>query len=164
MITLIAAVDLYWGLGKANTIPWNNPEDTKFFKDITKDSVVIMGSRTWESLGCRPLKHRKNIVVTSKVSKYAPAADTVFLGSIEEALERAKEDPTKEIFGIGGAGIYEALAPHADRVLITRILGDFDCDVKFPLDSISHYHSVKLFKQLDVDTFVFEYLLKQNGE
>lgn len=116
MISLIVARAQDGAIGKGNEIPWHAPEDLKFFQRETLGGAIIMGRNTWDSLPFKPLKSRLNIVVTSK-----GCAAEHCVGSIDEAIELAGLHGYRRIYGIGGAGIYRAMLPRADRLLITEV-------------------------------------------
>lgn len=116
MITLIVARDKNGAIGKGNTIPWHAPEDLKFFMRETMGGAVIMGRNTWDSLPVKPLKNRLNIVVSSK-----GVAHEHVVGSVEAAMGLAHDEKRARIYGMGGAGIYAAMLPMADRLLITEV-------------------------------------------
>ena len=127
MITLIAARAENGGIGQNGTIPWDLPEDMRFFQRETARGALIMGRRTWESLPKRPLADRLNIVVTRGA---AEGADEV-ADCIEAAVAAAAGYP--RIYGIGGRGIYEGLLPRADRLLLTEVaVAAPGADVFFP--------------------------------
>lgn len=136
MITLIVARARDGAIGKDGTIPWRAPEDLAFFQRETTGGAVIMGRRTWDSLPFKPLKNRLNIVVTS-VGCEAP----VQCRDINGALARARDDGHLRIYGIGGAGIYAALLPLADRLLITEVAVDEPgADTFFPTVNGEDWH------------------------
>lgn len=115
-LTLIVARDRNGAIGRDNTIPWSAPEDLAAFKRETTGGAVIMGRLTWESLPFRPLKGRLNCVVSSDDSLW----DHVFR-TPSEAVDYARQAGYSRIYGIGGAEIYRALLPVADRLLVTEI-------------------------------------------
>jgi len=128
-ITLIAAVARNRVIGAGNALPWRLPEDLKRFKALTLGNPIIMGRKTWESLG-RPLPGRTNIVVSR--SKGFSAAGAIQVGSLDEALAAAAATGTDEVFIIGGADIYRQALPLAQRLQLTEIDRDFAGDVHFP--------------------------------
>lgn len=126
---IIAAVSDNGVIGKGGKMPWYIKEDLKYFKEMTSGHPVIMGSKTYESIGY-PLPNRLNIVVTHKYW------DGVFGGiitstSIEEAYKEAEKVDT-QCFIIGGAQLYNLCINDADSLYITRVHGDFDGDTFFP--------------------------------
>ncbi|MGP9789292.1 dihydrofolate reductase [Roseinatronobacter sp. NSM] len=129
MISLIVARARNGAIGRGNTIPWDAPEDLKFFQRETLGGAVIMGRNTWDSLPKRPLPRRLNIVVTSRPSA---GGDALFV-PLEQAVTTARQAGYFRIYAIGGAGIYRAFLPLADRLLITDVDIDVpDADTFFP--------------------------------
>ncbi len=126
-LTLIAAVARNGTIGKDNTLPWRLSEDLKRFKALTMGHPIIMGRKTWESLG-RPLPGRSNIVITRDKGYRAGGATVVH--AIDEALATAQD--AAEVFVIGGAEIYAMTLPRADCLQLTELAADFDGDVHFP--------------------------------
>lgn len=116
MITLIAAHDRNRAIGKDGGIPWHIPEDLALFKRETLGGAIIMGRKTWDSLPFKPLKDRLNIVVSRDKSLH----DHV-VPSVQDAITLARAQAYFRIYGIGGQGIYEAMLPLADRLLITEV-------------------------------------------
>ncbi|MDC0736766.1 dihydrofolate reductase [Cognatishimia sp. SS12] len=128
MISLIVARAQNGAIGKDNDIPWYAPEDLQFFKRETLGGAVIMGRNTWESLPFKPLKNRLNIVVSSQ-----GGLGDICVPSVEAAIAEAQAQGYQRIYGIGGAGIYRAMLPLAQRLLITEVALDIpDADAFFP--------------------------------
>lgn len=128
MLTLIAARDRNGAIGRNNDIPWRAPEDLAFFQRETTGGAVVMGRRTWNSLPVRPLKNRLNLVISSDPS----VAEQVF-SSPEAAVDHAYRSGHRRVYGIGGAGVYGALLPMADRLLLTEVdLAVAEADAFFP--------------------------------
>lgn len=129
MLTLIVARARGGAIGRAGTIPWHAPEDLALFARETTGGVVIMGRKTWESLPLKPLPRRTNIVVTSQDM----AAEGAQFMPLNAALKFCKTTLNPRIYGIGGAGIYSALLPLADRILVTEVdLTVHGADAFFP--------------------------------
>lgn len=129
MISLIVAIAQNNAIGKDNDLLWHLSEDLKYFKKTTNERTVLMGRKTWESLPFKPLKNRRNIVVSSQ-KDYAIDGAELF-DSIEKAVEVLKTQ-NDEVFCIGGASLYKTLLPKADKLYITRVYKDFEADVFFP--------------------------------
>lgn len=125
-LTIIVATDAQRGIGINNTLPWKLPEDLAHFKRTTTGHPIIMGRKTFDSIG-RPLPNRRNIVVTRNGQWAHEGVEAV--ASLEAAL--ALLDGA-EGFVIGGAEIYQQSLPLADRLIITQIAHTFDCDAFFP--------------------------------
>ncbi len=131
-ISMIAAVAKNRVIGKDNDLVWHLPDDMKFFKDTTKDHVVIMGRKNFESLPpkWKPLPNRTNLII-SRNAKYDALGCKVFT-SLEACLEYVKTLNQDEIFIIGGGQIYKLGLELADRMYITEIDAEFDGDAFFP--------------------------------
>ena len=129
MISLIAAIGKNNELGKGNALLFSLPADMKYFKKITKLHTVIMGRKTFESIG-KPLPERRNIVITRNASYKAKGAEVVH--SLAGALDLLP-DQDEEIFIIGGAELYEQTMPIADKLYITHVdAEDKKADAFFP--------------------------------
>jgi len=116
-------------IGKASTLLWRIPDDLKRFKELTLGHPIIMGRKTFDSIG-KVLPGRTSIVITR--DKEFTFTGVVVTHSLEEALERAKEIEKKEIFIIGGAQIYEQALPVADLLYLTLIDDEKEGDTSFP--------------------------------
>jgi dihydrofolate reductase len=127
-ITLVAAIASNNVIGKENSLPWNIPEDLKRFKQMTSGHTILMGRKTFDSIG-RPLPNRQNIVMT-KDENFEKEGIKV-INDFDEALELIKESK-EDVFVIGGSKIYELFEPVANSLAITRILKDFEGDAFFP--------------------------------
>lgn len=114
--SIIVAIGREREIGAGGALPWRLPEDMRRFKELTTGHKIIMGRKTFESIG-RPLPNRTNIVITSDQNYEAPGCTVVH--SVEEAL--AKTDPQEEVFIIGGASIYASTLVNADRMYITEV-------------------------------------------
>jgi dihydrofolate reductase len=138
MITLIAARDINGAIGKDGGIPWDAPEDLAFFSRETRGGAIIMGRKTWESLPVKPLKGRMNIVVTSNPDLAEHTAS-----SVDEAVKMANDAGYFRVYGIGGQGVYEALMPFAQRLVLTLVMVKTeDADAFFPDPDPAHWGRV----------------------
>lgn len=133
-LTLIVARARNGVIGKDNAMPWKIPGEQIYFKRVTMGHPIIMGRKTWESIG-RPLPGRRSIVVTRNTAFAAPGADVVT--SLDDALALVAGVP--EAFVIGGAELYRLALSRADRLLITEIDHDFDGDTYFPAPDPVHW-------------------------
>ena len=128
-ISFMVAADEGNVIGKDNHLPWHLPADMKYFKNTTWAMPVIMGRKTFESLG-KPLSGRTNIVITRSDTW---AFENVSVAhSITDAIAKAQELNTKEIFILGGAQVFRESLPLADRIYLTRIHHRFEGDAFFP--------------------------------
>jgi dihydrofolate reductase len=128
-LSLIAAVARNGAIGKDNALLWRLSEDLQFFKRTTMGCPVIMGRKTYESIG-RPLPGRRNIVVTRNAAWSAAGVDAV--PSLPAALALVQDAPTGKAFVIGGAQIYAEALPLAQEIVLTEIGKDFEGDAFFP--------------------------------
>jgi dihydrofolate reductase len=133
MLNCIVAVDQNQGIGFQNTMPWPFlKEDLKFFKNITTNNVVVMGSNTYKSIG-KALPNRINIVITKNI--YSDADHLIHDPNL--VLNFCNTNyPDKEIFIIGGSAVYETFKFLIDRFYITEIGNTFTCDRFFDLDYV----------------------------
>lgn len=129
MLIAIWAQDKNGLIGKENVLPWHLPNDLKFFKEKTLGNVMVMGRKTFEGMGGRPLPKRQTIVLT-KNTAYQPENVEV-LHSVEAVLAFAKEHP-EPVFITGGSTIYQELLPYCDKLYRTVIDYEFDGDAYFP--------------------------------
>ena len=118
MIIGIAAVDRKGAIGKGGKLPWHYSADMKFFRETTTGHAVVMGRKTWLTIG-KPLKNRLNIVLSRDLS-IEPQESLLVLGDVESALSFYKS-LTTDMFVIGGAQIYEAFLPHIEKWIITEV-------------------------------------------
>lgn len=125
-LTIIVACDTQSGIGINNTLPWHLPEDLAFFKRTTSGHPIIMGRKTFDSIG-RPLPNRRNIVITRNLEWRADGVEAVISVDAAIALVGASE-----AFIIGGAQIFTESLPRVNRLLVTEIDKSFGCDVFFP--------------------------------
>lgn len=131
LVSAIVAVASNNAIGRDNALPWHLPEDLKFFKRTTMGKPVLMGRKTFESLG-RPLPGRLNIVLSSQKDLTLPEG-VVLCHSLEEGLAQLKAAGNDEVFVIGGGKIFADCLPLLDRLYITRIeFQPDDADVFFP--------------------------------
>jgi dihydrofolate reductase len=128
MISMIVAVSEDLGIGRNNDLLWHIPEDLKRFRKLTIGKTVMMGKKTWESLPRRPLRERKNVVITDIKGEAFEGAIAAY--SIDDALNICRND--EEIFIIGGGSIYKQFMPHADRLYITHVHRKEKADIFFP--------------------------------
>jgi dihydrofolate reductase len=140
-LSLIAAVSDDNVIGINNTLPWHLPEDLKFFKLHTTGKPVIMGRKTFESLG-RPLPGRLNIVISGNADFKVPE-DVVLSNNFGEVITKLQQDGTEEAFVIGGGVLFETCMPFIETLYITRVHGHFlEGNVFFPAIDHSHWKLV----------------------
>jgi dihydrofolate reductase len=125
-LSIIVATDPQGGIGIDNTLPWHLPEDLAFFKRTTTGHPIIMGRKTFDSIG-RPLPNRRSIVITRNPDWRHEGVEAV--ASLDAALALVGQE---RAYIIGGAQIFEQALAVADELLITEVQRDFACDVFFP--------------------------------
>lgn len=128
MITIIAAIGNKNALGKDNQLLWKLPKDLKHFKTLTENHPVVMGRKTYESIG-KALPNRTNIVVSRKENWFQEGI--LIVSTLKEALKFAKKI-NEDFFVIGGGEIYKQTIDIADKLEITQVNGDFEADTFFP--------------------------------
>jgi dihydrofolate reductase len=135
-ISLIAAVNFNNVIGKNGKLPWHLPEDLEHFRKLTTGNIVIMGRKTFESLGSKPLKNRLNIVVSKSAIIFNPIFGSNIIASASpiEAVTTAqsKKQIDQEIFCIGGESLYKQMIQHADKIFLTRVHVHGGGDTFFP--------------------------------
>ena len=137
MVSIIVAIAQNGTIGDKNALLWHIKEDMRFFRATTSGHAVVMGRKTFESLGSRPLPKRTNIVITRAERTFEGALTA---HSLEEAIRLAGED--EEIFIIGGAQIYAEALRLADRMYITYVDCDYEGDTSFPEVDYSQWELV----------------------
>ncbi len=144
VISIIVAHDNNLGIGKQGKLPWHISSDLKRFKSLTINHPIIMGRKTHESIG-RVLPQRANIIITRNKNystKYSDPDRNIFIAhSLQKAINLAKAKDRQEIFIIGGGELYKQALPLADKLYITKVKGNFNCDTFFPT-----YQNFKLKK------------------
>ena len=148
MLKAIMAVDEEWGISKNGSMPWpKNTEDLKYFKTMTLNSVVVMGSLTWNDPKMpTPLKDRINVLVTSKSPNLYPGADKYVSGDLVENIKKIiSEYDEKKIWIIGGVNLINQVFDLIDIFYLTRIRGKFNCDKKLNFDKIEQ--NMKIFRK-----------------
>lgn len=130
IISLIVAAAENNAIGKENRLLWRLPNDMKFFKNTTWALPVIMGRKTYESMGSKPLRGRKNIVITRQ--DQWQASGVLVAKDMDDAIGLTKEMDVNEIFIIGGGEIYKQAMPLAQRIYMTRVHSRPEGDTFFP--------------------------------
>ena len=153
LVSAIAAVSKNRAIGYENKLLWDIPDDLKHFKKITEGHTVVMGSKTYESIG-RPLPKRVNIILTRNKDYAAPGC--IIANSLEEAIERAKEEEEKsdndkkEVFVIGGEQIYTKLLPWTQKLYLTIVDDN-------PKEVDSYFPDYSMFKNLVSESETFSH-------
>lgn len=128
-ITLVAAIANNFAIGKNNQLLWHLPDDFKFFKKYTTGKVIVMGRKTFESIG-KPLPNRTNVVISSKYATRTESDGVIFMPSLHDVVEYFKDED--ELCIIGGGKIYEQALSLAHRLVLTRVNCSPEADVYFP--------------------------------
>lgn len=162
---MIVAMDEKGGIGYKGNIPWNIPRDLHHFRKITENSTIIMGRKTWDSLPRKPLKNRRNIVITSSPPPpQSVPKNTYFMNEIQMweyllecsntecvsaetetawAAEESKSTAESSIFVIGGQSLYNLFIGIAEIVYVTLVHKECICDTFFPIEKLNKYKIVK---------------------
>jgi dihydrofolate reductase len=139
VLSLIVALDLRNGIGKDNKLLWHLPADLRYFKRMTSGHTVIMGRKTYASIG-KALPDRRNLVVSRQENFKAPGCEV--FQDLFDAIRACKNE--NEVFIIGGAEIYRQAIQVADRLYLTRVKGEFDADTFFPELKPGHWKLLHL--------------------
>lgn len=131
ILSLIVAASTNNVIGRSGVLPWNLPDDLKYFREKTLGKPVIMGRRTYESVG-KPLPKRHNIVISRMHQEWLKEQGVSVAGSLDEALILAEADSPEEIFVIGGAEIFKEALPIAHRLYLTRVHAHIEGDAVMP--------------------------------
>lgn len=157
-------------IGKDNDMPWHLPADLAYFKKVTLGKPIIMGRKTYESIG-RPLPGRRNIVISRDGNYAAEGIDTVT--SVEQALALVDgsdgSEAVEEIMVIGGGAIYKHCLPNADRLYITHIKAAIEGDTQFPAYDDGHWENTASELRssdeknaYDLDFCVYDRIINEN--
>lgn len=139
LLSLIVAVAQNGIIGRDNQLIWHLPNDLKQFKRLTTGHPIIMGRKTFDSIG-KPLPNRTSIVITR--NKEWQHEGVVVVHSVEEAIAAAQQTQTDEAFVIGGAEIYRKMLPLADKLYLTEVKADFEGDAYFEAISNNEWKEV----------------------
>lgn len=142
-VSMIVAMAENRVIGRNNQLPWYLPEDLKYFKSVTIGKPIVMGRKTYESIG-RPLPGRTNIVVTRNPDFKAEGIKVV--SSIGEAIKLADSiatiDGSEELMVIGGAQLYADILPSVDRLYLTEVHAEVEGDAYFPEVDLTQWHEI----------------------
>ncbi|HOS49475.1 MAG TPA: dihydrofolate reductase [Bacteroidia bacterium] len=152
ILSLIAAMAKHNVIGNNNSLIWHLPADLKHFKSITSGHTVIMGRKTYESIG-KALPNRRNIVITRSEDFTAEGCEIFY--SLQDAVDACLNE--EEVFIIGGAEIYNQSLHAADKLYITRIYQEFEGDAHFPDFSLSEWRLISYYRHHADEKNMFEY-------
>lgn len=157
-LSILVAMSSNRVIGKNNALPWHLSPDLKHFKTLTMGRAIIMGRKTYESIG-RPLPGRTNVVITRQKDYQAKGA--IIVNSVDEALKvcSAHDDANGEAFLIGGAELYRQTIAHCHRLYITEIQRDFDGDTFFPEFNVGEWQEITREKHYsEVDSLEYHFV------
>ena len=157
-LSIVVAMDDNRLIGKDNGLPWHLPADLAYFKKITTGNSILMGRKTYESIG-KALPNRRNIVITRNSEAIFSGCEVV--DSIDAALSITKND--NEVMVIGGASLCEQLLPEVARLYITQIEGKFEGDIFFPEYDKTEWHQVSCESHQpdDINKFVYHFIIME---
>lgn len=154
MLSIIAAISDNNIIGKDNKLIWHLPEDLKRFKELTTGHTIIMGRKTFESLG-RVLPNRKHIILTRDTSYQVDNENVEIVNDIERLEEYI--NPEEENFVIGGAIIYRQLMSKVDKMYITRIHEKFEGDAYFPVINEEEWKETERYQGIKDEKNIYDY-------
>ena len=152
LISMIVAMAGNRAIGKDNDLLWHLPDDFKHFKAVTMGKPIVMGRKTYDSIG-RPLPGRKNVVVTS--DKTFSAEGVVVVRSIDDALAATRDDD--DIMVIGGASFYEQMLPLANKLFVTWVHHHFEADAFFPDINLDEWRVIEQTDHRADDRHAYDY-------
>ena len=164
MISIIVAYDENLGIGKENSLPWKLSDDLKIFKKVTENNYIVMGRKTFDSIG-RPLPNRKNIILTR--NNDFKNDKCLIINNIKDILNFAKSKPHYEIFIIGGAEIYNQFLSFADRLYITEVKTKLnDLDAFFPKWNKNNYKRIghRFYKKDEKNQYDFTFSVYEKNK
>ena len=160
IISFIVAIAEDNAMGRKNGLPWHLPEDFKFFKRTTMGKPILMGSKTFTSIG-KPLPGRLNIVISGNKDLQLPEGVLLY-NDVNAAIERMQQENADEGFIIGGGKVFEMTMPMADRMYITRVHTTVpDADTHFPEIDHTHWKLVWEEKHTADDKHAYDYTFQQ---
>jgi dihydrofolate reductase len=166
-LALIWAMSRNRVIGRNNALPWHLSEDLRYFKRVTMGKPIIMGRKTWESIG-RPLPGRTNIVITRDQNFQAGGARVVH--SLDDALRLAEHvgviEGAEEVIVIGGAEIYALALPKAERLYLTQVHAEVEGDAWFPEFDLSQWQELSReeFKAEGPNPYPYSFIVLERGQ
>ncbi len=154
-IIIIVAVSENNVIGKEGKIPWHSGAELKHFKETTMGNPIIMGRKTFESIG-KVLPGRLNIVLTGKAEEFKNFEDLIIASSLDEALNICREQNQEKVFIIGGASVYEEALNFADEIILTRMKLKVDGDTYFPHINFEEWSLKKKEEREEFNIEVYE--------
>jgi dihydrofolate reductase len=159
-LVLIAAVARNGVIGRDGGLPWHLAADMQHFREVTRESPVIMGRRTWDSLSPRykPLPGRSNIVVTSRAASSIEGAQVAPSLAAALRLAQLRLGPSRRVFVIGGAQLYREAMPTADALELTEVQADVPGDAHFPFWDRSQFDEIRRDPQQPEGELAFDFV------
>jgi dihydrofolate reductase len=154
IVSIIAAVADNGVIGLNNSLPWHLPADFKYFKEVTMGKSIVMGLKTFRSIGEKPLPGRKNIILNDDAGYKAPEG-CFAVSSIKDLLEMEKDG--KEIMICGGASVYKQFLPLAQRLYLTFVHHNFEGDTFFPDFDKNEWQEIKRINNKADEINKFDY-------
>jgi dihydrofolate reductase len=150
-INAILAHDRNYGIGKNGGLPWpHNDADMKWFRDCTRGHVIIMGRKTWESIGYKKLSGRINVVVTRSKLNQGEDPDLIYYGDMPSLVKSLKEKyPHLKLWFIGGADLYRQALSLCDHIYTTKFPEDYNCDVSISVNDYLGGYTLMAKKERD---------------
>lgn len=158
MISLLVAMDKGNGIGHKNDLPWHLPNDLQHFKNLTLGKTIVMGRKTFDSIG-RPLPNRDNVVLTRDKEFQADGVETIH--SVEDIIKLYTDMDGYELFIIGGSELFKQMMPYADRMYVTHIDHTFEADTYFPEIYSGKWELVSSTKGVKDEKNPYDYYFKQ---
>lgn len=149
-------------IGKDNQLPWKISAEMKYFSQITFNSIVIMGAKTFASIG-KPLKNRHNIVITRNKERYKDwkEKNLVFTSDLEKILQPYKENSHKHVFVMGGLEIYQQTYSAADYYYVSLVKGNYQGNVFFPFKDWNQGKLIKKEEFPEFTTYIYQNLCRK---
>ncbi|MBC5637022.1 dihydrofolate reductase [Ornithinibacillus sp. BX22] len=158
MLSLLFAMDRNRVIGSNNDLPWHLPNDLKFFKETTTGHTIIMGRKTFDSIG-RALPNRRNIVLSRNNITLPEGVELIH--DMDTIIEMKEQNPNEELFVIGGGALFKDILPYADRMYVTLIDEEFEGDVYFPTFSSDMWRETSTVKGIKDEKNPYDYYFIQ---
>lgn len=152
VLSIVVATDTQNGIGKNNQLLWHLPADLKFFKRTTSGHTIIMGRKTFDSIG-KALPNRRNIIISRQPELKVEGIEVY--PNLEDALEACADE--KEVFIIGGGEIYKQALPKTQRIYLTKVHHEFDADTFFPILEAEDWEVISKEDHFKDDKHLFDY-------
>lgn len=159
-LAAIAALARNRVIGSENRLPWHLPEDLRHFKALTLGHHIVMGRKTYESIG-RPLPGRQTVIVTRDPAYAQPGC--LVAHSIDAALAIAEQAGDDEVFFVGGAELYAQFLPRAERLYLTEIQADYAGDACFPALDAAHWREMARERHTSAAGLVYDFVTYQRA-